>query len=161
MHASSDVNLVAVFGPEHGFRGTAQAGGSEGDSIDPRTGLPSTTCTASRGKPCRRSSTRTTCRPSCSTSRTWRAFYTYIWTMYDAMTAGRRKWAKVRRARSAQPDRRVRVNGRAARAPAGDRSGQGADRPAARMTVGELARLFAAEFVPDRCGAPLDLTVVR
>ena len=28
MHASGKVNIVAVFGPEHGFRGTAQAGGS-------------------------------------------------------------------------------------------------------------------------------------
>ncbi|MBO0776498.1 MAG: DUF1343 domain-containing protein, partial [Actinobacteria bacterium] len=27
MHSSPDVNLTAVFGPEHGFRGTAQAGG--------------------------------------------------------------------------------------------------------------------------------------
>ena len=30
---------TAVFGPEHGFRGTAQAGGSEGDYADPRTGV--------------------------------------------------------------------------------------------------------------------------
>src|SRR5690349_1670157 len=31
---------TAVFGPEHGFRGTAQAGGSEGDYLDPRTQIP-------------------------------------------------------------------------------------------------------------------------
>src|SRR5690606_20887085 len=35
-----DLEIVAVFGPEHGFRGSAQAGGSEGDTTDPRTGLP-------------------------------------------------------------------------------------------------------------------------
>ncbi len=40
MHADPHVNLVAVFGPEHGFRGTAQAGSSEGYSTDPATGLP-------------------------------------------------------------------------------------------------------------------------
>lgn len=45
MHADPRVNLVAVFGPEHGFRGTAQAGGSEGRYDDPATGLPSTTRT--------------------------------------------------------------------------------------------------------------------
>ena len=28
-----------MFGPEHGFRGTAQAGGSEGSYVDERTGL--------------------------------------------------------------------------------------------------------------------------
>ena len=39
MHASGKVNVVAVFGPEHGFRGSAQAGGSEGDHVDPRTGI--------------------------------------------------------------------------------------------------------------------------
>ena len=31
---------AAAFGPEHGFRGSAQAGGSEGDYTDPRTGIP-------------------------------------------------------------------------------------------------------------------------
>ncbi|MGX6744672.1 exo-beta-N-acetylmuramidase NamZ domain-containing protein, partial [Streptomyces xantholiticus] len=40
MHADDRVDLVAVFGPEHGFRGTAQAGGSEGRYDDPATGLP-------------------------------------------------------------------------------------------------------------------------
>src|SRR3990170_8831983 len=30
MHASGKVNVAAVFGPEHGFRGSAQAGGAEG-----------------------------------------------------------------------------------------------------------------------------------
>ena len=39
MAASDQVDLVAVFGPEHGFRGTAQAGGSEGNYVDQRTGL--------------------------------------------------------------------------------------------------------------------------
>ncbi|HTI25459.1 MAG TPA: exo-beta-N-acetylmuramidase NamZ domain-containing protein, partial [Kutzneria sp.] len=37
---ANQVRPVAVFGPEHGFRGTAQAGGSEGDYTDPRTGIP-------------------------------------------------------------------------------------------------------------------------
>lgn len=37
---AAGVRPVAVFGPEHGFRGSAQAGGSEGDYTDPRTGLP-------------------------------------------------------------------------------------------------------------------------
>lgn len=38
MHAAG-VNVVGVFGPEHGFRGTAQAGDAEGTSVDPRTGI--------------------------------------------------------------------------------------------------------------------------
>lgn len=39
MFNSGAVDLVGVMGPEHGFRGTAQAGGSEGTFIDPETGL--------------------------------------------------------------------------------------------------------------------------
>src|SRR5699024_4081802 len=39
MHASGRVNVGAVFGPEHGFRGTAQAGESEGTYVDERTGI--------------------------------------------------------------------------------------------------------------------------
>lgn len=35
----SKVDVGAVFGPEHGFRGTAQAGESEGTTTDPRTGV--------------------------------------------------------------------------------------------------------------------------
>ena len=37
--ADNGVDVRAVFGPEHGFRGTAQDGGSEGTSVDPRTGI--------------------------------------------------------------------------------------------------------------------------
>ncbi|MGJ0385941.1 exo-beta-N-acetylmuramidase NamZ domain-containing protein [Paenarthrobacter nicotinovorans] len=37
--ADKGVDVGAVFGPEHGFRGTAQDGGSEGTSVDPRTGI--------------------------------------------------------------------------------------------------------------------------
>lgn len=33
-------NVVAIFSPEHGFRGTAEAGGRVGDSVDESTGVP-------------------------------------------------------------------------------------------------------------------------
>lgn len=39
MFESGAVDLVGVMGPEHGFRGTAQAGGSTGTFIDEQTGL--------------------------------------------------------------------------------------------------------------------------
>lgn len=39
MFESGAVDLVGVMGPEHGFRGTAQAGGSEGTFTDEQTGL--------------------------------------------------------------------------------------------------------------------------
>ena len=34
------VNLVALFGPEHGIRGDAQAGSAVASASDPLTGLP-------------------------------------------------------------------------------------------------------------------------
>lgn len=37
--AAKDVELVALFGPEHGVRGDAYAGDKVGDSIDPLTGI--------------------------------------------------------------------------------------------------------------------------
>lgn len=39
MFESGAVDLVGVMGPEHGFRGTSQAGGSEGKFVDEKTGL--------------------------------------------------------------------------------------------------------------------------
>src|SRR5690625_1691459 len=39
MHASGTVDIGAVFGPEHGFRGTAQAGEAEETYVDERTGV--------------------------------------------------------------------------------------------------------------------------
>ncbi len=35
-----DVDLVAIYGPEHGARGAAQAGEKVGDAKDPKTGVP-------------------------------------------------------------------------------------------------------------------------
>jgi uncharacterized protein YbbC (DUF1343 family) len=40
MHESRRLNLVALFGPEHGVRGAAQAGVKVGSGIDEHTGLP-------------------------------------------------------------------------------------------------------------------------
>jgi len=40
LHESPRVDLVALFGPEHGVRGVAQAGARVGFGIDARTGLP-------------------------------------------------------------------------------------------------------------------------
>jgi uncharacterized protein YbbC (DUF1343 family) len=40
LHADPDVNVVKVFGPEHGFRGEASDGEKVTDQRDPKTGLP-------------------------------------------------------------------------------------------------------------------------
>ena len=40
LHQHPDINLVALFGPEHGIRGDAQAGAKVDSAIDPLTQLP-------------------------------------------------------------------------------------------------------------------------
>ena len=40
LHQAPQVNLVALFGPEHGVRGDVYAGGHVADTVDPTTGLP-------------------------------------------------------------------------------------------------------------------------
>lgn len=37
---SLGINIVKVFGPEHGFRGNASNGAKVGDEVDSKTGIP-------------------------------------------------------------------------------------------------------------------------
>jgi uncharacterized protein YbbC (DUF1343 family) len=45
------VNIVAIFGPEHGFRGNASAGDKVDDSIDEKTGIPAISLYGKHQKP--------------------------------------------------------------------------------------------------------------
>ena len=45
------VNIVRIFGPEHGFRGTASNGDKVGDSVDPTTGIPAVSLYGKQKKP--------------------------------------------------------------------------------------------------------------
>jgi len=47
----SGVNVVVVFGPEHGFRGTADAGEKVGNYIDEKTGIPVVSLYGPKNKP--------------------------------------------------------------------------------------------------------------
>ena len=48
---SLGVKIVKIFGPEHGFRGTASAGAVVADSIDARTGIPEISLYGKKSKP--------------------------------------------------------------------------------------------------------------
>jgi uncharacterized protein YbbC (DUF1343 family) len=48
---SLGVNIVKIFGPEHGFRGTASAGALVADSIDTKTGIPEISLYGKKSKP--------------------------------------------------------------------------------------------------------------
>jgi uncharacterized protein YbbC (DUF1343 family) len=45
------VDIVRIFGPEHGFRGTASAGDKVNDSVDPKTGIPAISLYGKQKKP--------------------------------------------------------------------------------------------------------------
>ena len=48
---SLGVNIVMIFGPEHGFRGTASNGDKVSDSVDPKTGIPAISLYGKQRKP--------------------------------------------------------------------------------------------------------------
>ena len=48
---SLGVNIVKIFGPEHGFRGTASAGAVVSDSVDAKTGIPEISLYGKKSKP--------------------------------------------------------------------------------------------------------------
>ncbi|TCC41546.1 exo-beta-N-acetylmuramidase NamZ domain-containing protein [Kribbella speibonae] len=148
MHASGKVNIVAVFGPEHGFRGSAQAGGSEGDHVDPRTGIMVYDAYGANADKLVKLYTQSGVETVVFDIQDVGArFYTYIWTMFEAMLAAVRTGARF-----VVLDRPNPVGGYA-RGPMlkpGYTSGVGKKEIIQQhgMTVGELARMFNAEYLP-------------
>ncbi|MBF6059251.1 DUF1343 domain-containing protein [Nocardia terpenica] len=162
MHACPQVNLTAVFGPEHGFRGTAQAGGGEGTYIDPKTGLPVYNMygadLAETVALVRQSGVQAL---GFDIQDVGARFYTYIWTMYLGLAA-----AAVLGIPFLVLDRPNPLGGTR---PSGPVMHPGLEslvglKPICQqhaMTVGELALLFNDRFVPDDAGgATADLTVI-
>jgi uncharacterized protein YbbC (DUF1343 family) len=157
LHADPRVRLTAVFGPEHGFRGTAQAGGSEGRYDDPATGLPVYDTYLRSGRPLADVFTASGVDTVVFDIQDAGArFYTYIWTLYDCMEA-----AQLAGKRFVVLDRPNPVTGRAALGPVLHREfatfvGRQPIAQAHGMTVAELARLFNGEFLT----APVELDTV-
>lgn len=161
MHGSGAVRLAAAFGPEHGFRGSAQAGGSEGTGVDARTGI---TVYDAYGASQAKWETMFT-EAGVDTvvfdiQDVGVRFYTYIWTMYTSMVAA----ARVGK-RYVVLDRPNPVGGRAygPMMTTAYTSGVGLKEIVQQhgMTVGELASFFNAEFLPAAAGRPVDLHVVK
>ncbi|MBE1500265.1 uncharacterized protein YbbC (DUF1343 family) [Amycolatopsis lexingtonensis] len=158
---AAGVKPVAAFGPEHGFRGSAQAGGSEGDYTDPRTGVP---VYDAYGVDATKLASLFT-KAGVDTvvfdiADVGARFYTYIWSLYTAMVA-----AAQAKAAFVVLDRPNPIGGRAAGPLLDPKFASGIGRkPIVQqhgMTAGELARYFAGEFLPGD-GVKLDhLDVVQ
>ena len=168
--------LRCVFGPEHGFRGDAQAGQGGSSYVDGRTGLPVYAAYA-------QTVPQLAALVAASGVDTLvfdiqdigARFYTYVWALFDLMRAGAAAAANASAAgtplaslRFIVLDRPNPLGGARAAGPmlrAEYQSGVGgAPIPLQHgMTVGELARLFNGHFLPQPAygGAALaDLRVV-
>jgi uncharacterized protein YbbC (DUF1343 family) len=159
MHADG-VTIGGVFGPEHGFRGSAQAGGSEGTGIDARTGL--TVYDAYVATQARWGEMFTAAAVQAvvfDIQDVGARFYTYIWTLYDSMAAAARLGLRY-----VVLDRPNPIGGRAygPMMTAGYTSGVGRKEIVQQhgMTVGELARYYNGELLPAEAGRPVRLDVV-
>ncbi|MEW2546423.1 DUF1343 domain-containing protein [Streptomyces sp. NPDC047002] len=148
MHADDRVELTAAFGPEHGFRGTAQAGGGEGTAKDPATGLPVYDTYQVSGQPLADVFTRSGVDTVVFDIQDAGArFYTYIWTLYDCMEA-----AALAGKRFVVLDRPNPITGREATGPVlhEEFASFVGRKPISQqhgMTVAELAALYNGEFL--------------
>lgn len=147
MHADG-VTIAAIFGPEHGFRGSAPAGGDEGIGADPRTGLrvyDGHLATLDGWTKMFTEAGVTTV--VFDIQDVGARFYTYIWTLFDSMAA-----AAAMNLRFVVLDRPNPIGGRA-RGPMlkpGFTSAIGKKEIVQQhgMTIGELARLYRGEWLP-------------
>lgn len=158
---AAGVPLAALFSPEHGLHGTAQAGSSEAGLHDPATGLPIYDTYQRNGS---------TLDAMVTTSGVdglvfdiqdiGTRFYTYVWTMYDLMvTAARLNVPFV------VLDRPNPISGQVAEGPLlrpSYTSFVGRQPIPVRhgLTAGELARYLNDAAVPNDAGRPADLDVV-
>ncbi|MFI7000564.1 exo-beta-N-acetylmuramidase NamZ domain-containing protein [Nocardia sp. NPDC050175] len=162
MHAAAAVNLTAVFGPEHGFRGTAQAGGGVGTYTDPKTGLPVYNMYGADV-----ADTVTLVRQSgvqalgFDIQDVGARFYTYIWTMYLGLAAAAVLGIPFIVLDRPNPLGGARPSGPVMRPQLETFVGMKPICQQHAMTVGELALLFNDQFVPaDAGGRKAELTVV-
>ena len=154
MATDDRVDLVAAFGPEHGFRGSADAGASEPGGPDPRTGIPVydtyQKTPAQIAELFRQAGVETV---MFDIQDVGARFYTYIWTMYHCMVA-----ASQAGVRFLVLDRPNPISATAAYGPVlhPEHSTFVGLKPISQqhgMTVGELAQLFNAEFLPKDAAA--------
>ncbi|MBT2403801.1 MULTISPECIES: exo-beta-N-acetylmuramidase NamZ domain-containing protein [unclassified Streptomyces] len=159
LHADERVDLVAVFGPEHGFRGTAQAGDSEGPGRDPATGLPVYDTYDKSGQRLADLFTAAGIDTVVFDIQDVGArFYTYIWTLYDCMRAAALAGKAVVVLDRPNPVGGVRAAGPVLERPYASFVGREPIALAHGMTAAELALLFNGEFLTEN---PVRLRTVR
>lgn len=165
MAASSQVDITAAFGPEHGFRGASQAESDETSFVDDKTGLP----VYNLYREPYQDQARIIAAAGIDTlvfdiQDVGVRFYTYVWSMYEAMLA-----AALEGKRFVVLDRPNPIGGVQVGGPMMHLDEVEDERAFFRqvplqhgMTVGELARYFNDVLLPEQIGASVDdLTVMQ
>ncbi|NEE03014.1 exo-beta-N-acetylmuramidase NamZ family protein [Phytoactinopolyspora halotolerans] len=158
---AAGVPLTALFGPEHGLRGTAQAGGSENETRDASTGLALFDTYQRSGASLDELVTAAGVDVlMVDLQDIGTRFYTYVWTMYDLMVVAARMQLPFVVLDRPNPIAGLHTEGPlldpsfasfVGRCPIPIRHG---------LTLGELAVHLNRTAVPDDSGRPADLRVV-
>ena len=159
---TAGLNLTALFGPEHGLRGSVQAGQTEYDEVDAATGLPLFDTYMKSGDDLdelvERSGVDTLVFDMQDIGV---RYYTYIWSLYDCMLSAARTGKRL-----VVLDRPNPLGGLVTCGPGLDSNFASfvgrVDVPLRHgLTAGELATLFNERFLPAVVGHSVDLQVVE
>jgi uncharacterized protein YbbC (DUF1343 family) len=155
------VALTTVFSPEHGLRGTTQAGESEPGGVDPDSGLPIVDTYRHDGAALDELVTASNVDTLLyDLQDIGTRFYTYVWTMYDLLASAARTGVRF-----VVLDRPNPIGGLAAEGPLLDTGAASfvgrAPIPIRHgLTVGELARHLNARCIPAESGRAAALDVI-
>lgn len=152
--ARRDIELVALFGPEHGVRGDVQAGGHVDSSRDAATGLPVHSLYGEHREPTP-DMLRGIDLLLFDIQDVGARFYTYPYTLANVLRAARREGIPVWVLDRPNPVGGLKVEGPVLEPAQASFVGMFPIPVRHGMTIGELARLFNGEF-----GIGADLTVV-
>ncbi|MGO3518488.1 MAG: exo-beta-N-acetylmuramidase NamZ family protein [Acetobacter cibinongensis] len=144
LHQSPAVQLQAIFGPEHGFRGSAREGYAEAQSVDARTGCTVYDIYMKTGKKLQDilKNSGITCLVF-DIQDVGARFYTYIWTLFDCLEA------------CAQLQLPLIVLDRP-----NPLSGQDATGPVLEPSLASFVGRAPMQFMPIRAGRPAPLEVI-
>ncbi|WP_223592117.1 exo-beta-N-acetylmuramidase NamZ family protein [Neobacillus bataviensis] len=150
-----NVNLTALYGPEHGVRGSAQAGQYVESYIDEKTGVPVYSLYGNTKKPTPEMLSNVDVLLF-DIQDVGTRYYTYIYTMALAMEAAKENNIPIIVLDRPNPLSGTKVEGPVLEDKYSSFVGEYAIPVRHGMTVGELAQLFNKEF-----GIGADLTVVK
>jgi uncharacterized protein YbbC (DUF1343 family) len=158
---TSGVRLTALFGPEHGLRGTTQAGESETATRDPDSGLPLHDTYRHAGSDLEQLVKLADIDTLVLDLQDVGArFYTYIWTMYDLLVAAARLQIPFCVLDRPNPIGGERAEGPLLEAPFASFVGRSPIPVRHGLTIGEVARHLNSSAVPEAAGRAAELQVI-